>query len=148
MRAAQKVAVITPGFSTHNLMMSQRYVFLACTCPPPAAQMVCNTTYVAVVICTCTIPSNYAVTPAGDYLVTLLDGGGALPGAVDQHWALGQVWPVARHGLWHQPTMASVAPEPRPGGFAPELFSGKSVIYCLALWVCVSAASMPEHVAY
>ena len=75
MRAAQKVAVINPGFSTHNLMMSQRYVFLACTCPPPSAQQVCNTTYVAVVTCTCTIPANYAVAPAGDYLVTLLDGG-------------------------------------------------------------------------
>ena len=73
-RAAQKVAAINPGFSTHNLMMSARYMFLACTCPPPSAQIVCNTTYVAVVTCTCTIPTNYAVAPAGDYLVTLLDG--------------------------------------------------------------------------
>ena len=74
-RAAQRVAVINPGFSTHGQMMSQRYVFLECTCPPPNAQLVCNSAYIAVVTCTCTIPPNLAVVPIGDYLITLLDGG-------------------------------------------------------------------------
>ena len=32
-RAAQNVAVINPGFSTHSQMMSQRYMFLDCSCP-------------------------------------------------------------------------------------------------------------------
>ena len=72
-RAAQKVALINPGFSTHSQMMSQRYVFLGCTCPTPTAQA-SSGEYVAVVACSCTIPSNYAVAPAGDYLITLLDG--------------------------------------------------------------------------
>ena len=64
-----------PGFSTHGQMMSQRYVFLACSCPAPVAQMVSASSFIAMVTCTCTIPSNYAVTPVGDYLITLLDGG-------------------------------------------------------------------------
>lgn len=74
-RAAQNVAVINPGFSTHSQMMSQRYVFLDCSCPPPVAQMDNASAFVAMVTCTCTIPLNYAVTPVGDYLLTLLDGG-------------------------------------------------------------------------
>ena len=78
-RAAQSVAIINPGFSTHGLMMSQRYVFLACSCPPPTAQLASGSSYMAMVTCTCTIPSNYAVAPAGDYLLTLLDGGVPAP---------------------------------------------------------------------
>ena len=74
-RAAQKVAVISPGFSTHSQQMSQRYLFLSCTCPTPVAQMVANSAYVAVVTCACKIPDNFAVAPIGDYLITLLDGG-------------------------------------------------------------------------
>lgn len=73
-RAAQTVAVISPGFSTHGQLMSQRYVFLACTCPTPTASAASGG-FVAVVTCSCTIPSNYAVAPVGDYLITLLDGG-------------------------------------------------------------------------
>ena len=75
LRAAQEVAVISPGFSTHSQQMSQRYVFLACTCPMPTAQALGNSMYIAVVTCTCTIPINFAVVPIGDYLITLLDGG-------------------------------------------------------------------------
>ena len=74
MRAEQKVGVINPGFSTHGQMMSQRYVFLACTCPMPTARTAAGG-FVAVVTCSCTIPSNYAVVPVGDYMITLLDGG-------------------------------------------------------------------------
>ena len=64
-----------PGFSTHSLMMSQRYVVLACLCGTPAAVVAGANQYVPMVTCSCTIPSSYAVTPAGDYLLTLLDGG-------------------------------------------------------------------------
>ena len=68
------MAIIQPGFSTHSQQMGQRYVFLACTCPTPVAQMA-GSGYIAVGTCSCTIPSNYAVAPAADYLITMLDGG-------------------------------------------------------------------------
>ncbi|KAK9834905.1 hypothetical protein WJX81_007597 [Elliptochloris bilobata] len=70
----QTVAVINPGFSTHNLQMSQRYVQLASTCTTPVARSGCDASYIAFVQCICTIPANTFVTPPGDYLVTLLDG--------------------------------------------------------------------------
>ena len=75
LRAAQSVAVVMPGFSTHSQQMSQRYVVLDCTCGTPAAVMTGTGDFIAAVTCACTIPSNYAVAPAGDYLITLLDGG-------------------------------------------------------------------------
>ncbi|KAK9834822.1 hypothetical protein WJX81_001214 [Elliptochloris bilobata] len=71
---AQSVAVINPGFSTHNQQMSQRYVFLACTCVTPVARLISSGSIIQGQ-CSCTIPSNYAVMPPGDYLITLLDGG-------------------------------------------------------------------------
>ena len=75
LRAAQSVAVVMPGFSTHSQQMSQRYVVLDCSCGTPAAVMTGADESIAAMTCSCTIPSNYAVTPAGDYLITLLDGG-------------------------------------------------------------------------
>ena len=36
-----------PGFSSHNLLMSQRYVFLASTCPAPTAEASGDGTYSA-----------------------------------------------------------------------------------------------------
>ena len=36
--AAQTIAMIKPGFSTHNVQMSQRYVVLSSTCPTPTAR--------------------------------------------------------------------------------------------------------------
>ena len=36
--AAQTIAMINPGFSTHNVQMSQRYVVLSSTCPTPTAR--------------------------------------------------------------------------------------------------------------
>ncbi len=72
--AEQGVAIICPGFSTHNLQMSMRYVNLACTCPKPTAQAI-GGGYVAVVACNCQLPASFPVAPADDYLLTLLDGG-------------------------------------------------------------------------
>ena len=68
------MAVINPGFSTHSLLMSQRYVQLACDCTVPVARASANGTYMAVVQCICTVPASAHVTPPGDYLLTLLDG--------------------------------------------------------------------------
>ena len=36
--AEQTIAMINPGFSTHNVQMSQRYVVLSSTCPMPTAR--------------------------------------------------------------------------------------------------------------
>ena len=36
--AEQTIAMINPGFSTHNVQMSQRYVVLSSTCPTPTAR--------------------------------------------------------------------------------------------------------------
>ena len=68
------MAVINPGFSTHSLQMSQRYVVLDSSCTTPVARSGCDATYIAYVQCICTIPASADVTPPGDYLLTLLDG--------------------------------------------------------------------------
>ncbi|KAK9834880.1 hypothetical protein WJX81_006088 [Elliptochloris bilobata] len=71
----QTVAVINPGFSTHSLQMSQRYVQLDCSCTAPVARADgCDASYIATVSCVCTIPVSANVTPPGDYMLTLLDG--------------------------------------------------------------------------
>ena len=36
--AEQTIAMINPGFSTHNVQMSQRYLVLSSTCPTPMAR--------------------------------------------------------------------------------------------------------------
>ena len=36
--AVQTIAMINPGFSTHNVQMSQRYIVLSSTCPTPTAR--------------------------------------------------------------------------------------------------------------
>ena len=36
--AEQTIAMINPGFSTHNVQMSQRYVVLSSACPTPTAR--------------------------------------------------------------------------------------------------------------
>ncbi|KAK9834821.1 hypothetical protein WJX81_001103 [Elliptochloris bilobata] len=73
--AEQSVAMTNPGFSTHSLQMSQRYVQLSCTCATPVARPNSDgSTYIATVQCICIVPVSANVTPPGDYLLTLLDG--------------------------------------------------------------------------
>lgn len=60
-----------PGFSTHNQMYSQRYVWLTCKCATP----VFSVTGQALTTCTVQVPQSRNVVPPGDYLLTILDGG-------------------------------------------------------------------------